>query len=55
MAIQIIRAERGDAPEFYRLEAECLKTDADDGDTLYYWVPVLEHNTASRPSTAVPG
>ena len=43
MGIQIIRAERGDAPEFCRLEAECFEMDANDGDTLYYRVPMLEH------------
>ena len=43
MEIAIIRANREDALEFYRLEAKCFEMDGNDADTLYYWVPILSY------------
>lgn len=41
--IRIIRAEKGDALEFYRLEAECFEMEGNDEDTTYYWTPILSY------------
>ena len=50
--IRIIRAGKGDALEFYRLEAKCFETDEDDGDTMHYWVPILAHQCCYKAVTA---
>ena len=42
MEIEIVRAGKNDAREFYRLEAKCFEMDEGE-DTLYYWVPVLSY------------
>lgn len=43
MEIDISRAKREDALEFYNLEAKCFEMNGDDADTLYYWVPILSY------------
>ena len=42
MGIEIVRAGKDDAQEFYRLEAKCFEMDEGE-DTLYYWVPILSY------------
>ena len=42
MGIEIVRARKDDAQEFYRLEAKCFEMDEEE-DTLYYWVPILSY------------
>ena len=41
--IEILRAGKSDAPEFYRLEAKCFEMEEDNEDTTYYWVPILAY------------
>ena len=41
--IEILRAGRSDALEFYRLEAKCFGMEEDNDDTTYYWVPILSY------------
>ena len=41
--IKILRAKRPDALEFYNLEAKCFEMEADNDDTVYYWVPILSY------------
>ncbi len=41
--MEISRAGRSDAQEFYRLEAKCFDMDEDNEDTTYYWVPILQY------------
>ena len=43
METKIIRTSKNDAIEFYNLEAICFDMEANDKDTLYYWVPILEY------------
>lgn len=43
MKIDISRAKREDALEFYNLEARCFEMKGGDTDTLYYWVPILSY------------
>lgn len=43
MKIRIVRAEKRDALEFYRLEAKCFEMEEGDEDALYYWVPILAY------------
>ena len=41
--VVISRATVSDHREFYRLEARCFNMKYDDGDTRYYWTPILLH------------
>lgn len=43
MTVQIARAGKQDAKEFYELEAKCFEMDYNDKDTMYYWMPILDH------------
>ena len=43
MDIDIIRAEKRNALEFYRLETKCFEMEDDDANTMYYWIPMLSH------------
>ena len=43
VGIEIARAVKADAMEFYKLEAKCFEMDGNDADTLYYWVPILSY------------
>ena len=52
MTIQIDRAGKNDALEFYRLEAECFEMEGNDEDTLYYWVPILSYQCCYKAVVA---
>ena len=41
--LTISRATVSDRREFYALEAKCFEMKYDDGDTTYYWTPILLH------------
>lgn len=41
--VTISRATVHDRREFYTLEAKCFEMGYDDGDTTYYWTPILLH------------
>ncbi len=41
--IEILRAGKDDAREFYKLEAKCFEMEEDNEDTMYYWVPILSY------------
>ena len=38
----VLPAEKSDAQEFFRLEAECFGMKK-DSDAIYFWVPILQH------------
>ena len=46
--IEIVRAVKADAMEFYKLEAKCFEMEGNDADTLYYWVPIPSYQSATR-------
>ena len=49
--ISILRASTKDAAAFYKLEAVCMGMKYDHEDTVYYWVPILEHQFCHKAVT----